>query len=119
MHQTFRGQRYASLRASVAPAVTRREASPDASARKERSPDRSAGSLTPPDNRTAKHQGQVSEACPLHVNFGKIRFQEEDIFLAVFSYFTDAASGNFFLAFFPASVMMVAGHSARVSVTLV
>ena len=30
-----------------------------------------------------------------------------------------AASGNFFLAFFPASVMMVAGHSARVSVTLV
>ncbi len=72
MHQTFRGQRYASLRASVAPAVTRREASPDASARKERSPDRSAGSLILPDNKTAKHQGQASVACPLQIN-GQIR----------------------------------------------
>jgi hypothetical protein len=33
--------------------------------------------------------------------------------------FTDAAAGKIYLAFFPASVMMIAGHSARVSVTLV
>ncbi|MBQ5787266.1 MAG: hypothetical protein IIW12_03610, partial [Oscillospiraceae bacterium] len=52
--------------------------------------------------------------------FGKIRFQEEDIFLAVFSFlFSGCCFRNFSLAFSPASVMMVAGHSARVSVTLV